>query len=240
MAVDGTLFGGGADPSDPAAFFPDSVSVPFQVSGCDTLPFGPKLSLRLFGHRKDFRRNGHPKLRAVLTAQSGDANISRVAVTLPKSIQLDQSHIRTVCTRDQFAANACPAGSIYGYARAFTPLLDQPLSGPVYLKPGANPLPDLAVALRGQVDVDLVGRIDINKKGQLRNTFDAVPDVPVSKFVLFTQHGKRGLLVPNRSLCGRHQRQGDREDQRGRTARRPTGRLGGEATGIPRNVDLTT
>jgi hypothetical protein len=203
-AVGGTLFGGGADPSDPAAFFQDSVSTPFQASGCDALPFGPKLYLRLFGTQKDFRRNGHPKLRAVLIARDGEANVGRVAVTLPKSIQLDQSHIRTVCTRTQFTANACPAASVYGSATAFTPLLDQPLSGQVYLRSGDNALPDLAVALRGQVAVNLVGRTDTNRRGQLRNTFDAVPDVPVSKFVLSLQHGKRGLLVPNRNLCGKH------------------------------------
>ncbi len=203
MAVGGALFGGAADPSNPAAFFPDPVSTPFQVRGCDRLSFGPKLFLRLYGHKKDFRRNGHPKLRGVLITQSGDANISRVAVTLPKGVLLDQSHIRTVCTRAQFAASACPADSVYGYATAFTPLLDKPLSGPVYLMPGNNPLPDLVAALHGQVDFNLVGRIDVSRKAQLRSTFDAVPDVPVSKFVLLMQGGKRGLLVPSRNLCAK-------------------------------------
>ncbi len=201
MAVGGTLFGGGADPTSPAAFFPYSVSAPFQATGCDSLPFGPTLYLRLFGRANDFRRNGHPKLRAVLLARTGDANIGRAAVTIPKSIQLDQGHIRTVCTRDQLAAGACPADSIYGHATAFTPLLDQPLSGPVYLVPEGNVLPDLVAALHGQVDVNLRGRTDTTPKGQLRSTFDAVPDVPVSKFVLSMQGGGKGLLVPNQSLC---------------------------------------
>ncbi len=127
--VDGTLFGGGANPADPAAFFSDPVSTPFQATGCEGLPFGPKLYLRLFGHKKDFRRNGHPRLRAVLVARGGDANIGRAVTVLPQGILLDQSHIRTVCTRDQFATHACPSGSVYGYATACSPLLDRPSAG---------------------------------------------------------------------------------------------------------------
>ena len=51
-------------------------------------------------------------------ARPGDhANIARVQVALPHSVFLDQAHIRTICTRVQFAADACPKGSIYGYAR---------------------------------------------------------------------------------------------------------------------------
>jgi hypothetical protein len=48
------------------------------------------------------------------------------------------------------AAKQCPKGSIYGQARAVTPLLDQPLEGPLYLRSSDNPLPDLVVALHGQ------------------------------------------------------------------------------------------
>ena len=44
---------------------------------------------------------------------------------LPKSIILDQAHIRTICTRVQLAASECPLqASIYGFARATSPLLD--------------------------------------------------------------------------------------------------------------------
>jgi hypothetical protein len=128
------------------------------------------------------------------------ANIAKAVVSLPHSEFLAQNHIKTICTRVQFAADACPAGSIYGFATATTPLFDAPLSGPVYLRSSSNPLPDLVAALHGQVDVDLVGRID-SKNGGIRTTFDAVPDAPVSKFVLTMQGGKKGLLVNNRDLC---------------------------------------
>ena len=35
----------------------------------------------------------------------------------------------------------------------------------------------------------------------MANTFDFVPDAPVSKFVLTMQGGKKGLLVNNTELC---------------------------------------
>lgn len=174
------------------------LSNPFQVGDCAKLAFKPKLKLNLKGATK---RSGFPALRAELRAGGlQEANIASASVALPHAEFLAQQHIRTVCTRVQFAANQCPAGSIYGKATAFSPLLDQPLEGPVYLRSSNNPLPDLVAALRGQIGVDLVGRID-SVKGGIRTTFDVVPDAPVSKFVLQMQGGKKGLLQNSRNLC---------------------------------------
>jgi hypothetical protein len=169
----------------------------FQVGGCAELGFKPKLSIRLFGKTN---RGAHPRLRAVLRTRKGDANSKKAQVALPRSEFLDQGHIRTVCTRVQFAADQCPKGSIYGYATATTPLLDQPLKGPVYLRSSNNLLPDLVIALKGKVEINAVGRID-SIKGGIRTTFETVPDAPITKFVLTMQGGKKGLLVNSRNLC---------------------------------------
>jgi hypothetical protein len=141
----------------------------------------------------------------VLHRLKGDANIGRASVALPHSEFIEQEHISNICTRVQFALNHCPKGSIYGYARAFSPLLDEPLKGPVYLRSSNNLLPDLVVDLQGQVNVVLVGRID-SVKGRIRTTFDAVPDAPVTKFILEMQGGKKGLIVNSRNLCAKKQR----------------------------------
>jgi hypothetical protein len=102
----------------------------------------------------------------------------------------------------QFALNQCPLGSIYGIAKAFTPLLDKPLEGPVYFRSngGERELPDIVADLKGQVDIDLVGFVD-SVNGRIRTTFDAVPDAPVTKFVLEMQGGKKGLIVNSQNLC---------------------------------------
>jgi len=196
-AVAGVIRGGGADPLNPAAFSSFPVSDENQTNGCDQLKFRPKLKIRLFGKT---RRAKHPKLRAILTARPDDANIARTAVALPHALFLDQSSLATVCTRVQFAAHECPKKSIYGRARAFTALLGKPLEGPVYLRSSDNPLPDMVAHLEGQVDFDLVGRID-SFRGGIRTTFDRVPDVPVEKFVMILPGGKKGLLVNSRNLC---------------------------------------
>lgn len=202
LVIAGVLNGGGADPANPAAFSAFPVSTPFQTTDCGALGFRPKLFTRLYGGKKKMKRAQHPKFRAVLIAREGDANIGRAAVTLPHSQFLDQSHIRTICTRVQLAAHACPKASIYGYARARTPLLDDELAGPVYLVSSKNELPDLLADLRGQVNIQLRGVISA-AKARIKNVFYPVPDVPVSKFVLTMKGGKRGLLVNSRDLCAR-------------------------------------
>lgn len=174
----------------------------FQVGGCAALPFKPNLTIQLHGGT---RRGAYQRLVATVTAKPGEANIARTAVTFPHSAFLAQEHIVTVCTRVQFAAHQCPTGSVYGSAKVITPLLDQPLSGSVYLR--SNPeqeLPDLVAALRGPdtmpIEVELSGRTD-SKNGGIRNTFDLVPDAPITKFTLQLKGGKRSLIVNSRDLC---------------------------------------
>jgi hypothetical protein len=193
-----------------------AVSDRFQVGSCASLGLSPKLTLDLKGAT---RRGGFPKLRAVLTAKPGQANLRRVSVALPHSEFLAQSHIKTVCTRVQFSAGACPAGSVYGFARAFSPLLDQPLEGPVYLRSSSHKLPDLVAALHGQIEIDLAGRID-SVKGGLRDTFEAIPDAPITRFELSMKGGRKGLLENSRNICaaGSGRATVEIDGQNGRTA----------------------
>jgi hypothetical protein len=197
-----TLFGAYRNVFDPSDDVPVSLSTPYQAASCASLAFKPKLALELHGGTK---RGDHPALKATVTARNADANIGDAVVTLPSSAFLDQAHIRTICTRVQYAANGgagggCPKAAQYGYARAFTPLLDEPVEGPVYLRSSSHKLPDLVAALHGIVDVDIVGRID-SYKGGIRSSFETVPDAPVSKFILNMQGGKKGLVVNSRNLC---------------------------------------
>jgi hypothetical protein len=196
-AAAATLWGSAADVFNPADDLPVGLSSRYQAADCASLGFKPRLSIRLFGPP---RRAAHPKLMAVVKARPGDANIGRAAVTLPRTELLENSHIRTICTRVQYGEKTCPPASIYGYARAFSPLLDQPLEGPVYLRSSDNQLPDMVVSLDGLVHIDLVGRID-STRGRIRATFEEIPDAPVSKFVLTMQGGKKGLLVNGVNLC---------------------------------------
>jgi hypothetical protein len=198
-ATTGSISGGGADPTNPAAWSSAAVNVPFQGAGCEKLAFSPGLKVRLFGQTG---RAKHPKLKATLTTKEGQANTALASVALPHAIFLDQSSLGTVCTRPQFAAGQCPAKSRYGYARAWTPLLSHPVEGPVFLRSSNNTLPDMVADLKGQVSIVLDGRID-SFKGGIRTTFASVPDLPVSKFVLNLPGGKHGLLQASTNLCAK-------------------------------------
>jgi len=179
-----------------------SLGTRFQVGGCEALPFAPRLQLSLKG---GVGRSAHPALKAVLTSQPGEANVGGAQVTLPRSQFLDQGHLQEICTRVQFNAGGgngeqCPPSSVYGFARAETPLLDQPLEGPVLLRSSSHELPDLVAALGGQIEVVLAGRVD-SVNGRIRNSFEVVPDAPVTKFTLEMRGGSRGLLVNSTNLC---------------------------------------
>lgn len=201
QATAGTIDGGGANPTDPAAWSSYAVSSPFQASGCKKLSFKPKLYTRLFGGKGTTTRGKHPKLRAILEGRSKDANVLRSALALPRALFLDQGNIRTVCTRPQLASGTCPKAAIYGHAQARSPLLGKPLRGPVYLVSSSHELPDLLADLRGQVNVQLRGVIS-SKNGGIKTVFNNTPDVPVSKFILRMEGGKKkGLLVNSRNLC---------------------------------------
>jgi len=201
QATTGFINGGGANPTDSAAWSSYAVSSPFQATGCKGLSFKPKLHTRLFGGKGTTTRGKHPKLRAILEGRAKDANVLRSALALPHALFLDQGNIRTVCTRPQLASQTCPQAAIYGHAQAKSPLLGKALKGPVYLVSSSHELPDLLVDLRGQVNIQLRGVIT-SKNGGIKTVFNNTPDVPVSKFILRMEGGaKKGLLVNSRNLC---------------------------------------
>jgi hypothetical protein len=176
---------------------------PFQVANCASLPYGPSLKLRITG---GVNRRGHPAIHAVFKAAPHEANTKSVSVALPKGEQLDNSHIDTICTRAQFAAGGCPAGSMLGDASVTTPLLERPLTGHAYLRSSDSGLPNLVLDLHGEIDLVLVGLIDTRKNGALRVTFDTLPDAPLDTFKLDLVGGSKGLLINSQSLCGKPKR----------------------------------
>jgi hypothetical protein len=196
-ATAGTINGGGANPAVSTAWSSYAVSAPFQATGCKGLSFKPTLNARISGGTT---RAKNPQIRVVVKAHSGDANIARTALNLPKSLFLDQGHIKTICTRVQLAANQCPAASVYGHAEAGSPLLKKKLTGPVYLVSSKHKLPDLLADLKGQINIQLDGVIS-SQHGGLKTVFNNTPDVPLKTFVLNMQGGKKSLLQNSQNLC---------------------------------------
>jgi hypothetical protein len=201
FSVTSTLTGAGARFSDPSDDSSAAATSPFQVRNCSGLGFQPHFGLTLKGGHK---RGDHPTLKAVLTPGPEETNLGKATVTLPPKIFLAQENIETICTLKQFAAHACPKGSVYGTATAVTPLLSEPLSGPVYLRSNgsARALPDLVAALsgRGGIEIEALGKID-SRLGGLRARFESLPDAPVTKFTMTLRGGERGLIANATNVC---------------------------------------
>jgi hypothetical protein len=185
-----------------------SVSSPFAVSGCAGLPFKP--SFKVSTQAKTSKSSG-ASLDVKYTAGAGEANTAKVDVSLPKALPARLTTIQQACTEKAFAANpaSCPAASDIGTATASTPILANPVSGPVYLvSHGGAAFPDVVAILQGEgVTVELTGNINI--KGQVTSAaFNSVPDAPISVFQMVLPEGPHSGLAANLppgakgSMCG--------------------------------------
>jgi hypothetical protein len=183
------------------------LSAPFSVGGCGDLAYAPKLAISLTG-KGQTTDDKHPGVHAVLTQPTGQANNKKVTVSLPLSLALDPDNAQSLCefTDGSKADPTCPKGSIVGTATAKTPILDQPLTGPVYFvknirkdpKSGRDirTLPKLVIPLTGPNGLRLTVTGTSNVvDNHLVSTFDNLPDAPVSDFTLDIDGGKHGILV---------------------------------------------
>ncbi len=185
-----------------------SLSTPFAVEGCKALPFSPKFSVST--QARTSKKNG-ASLDVKVASGPGQANIGKVVVSLPKQLPARLTTLQKACTEATFAQNPamCPAASDVGTAKAVTPVLGEPVTGPAYLvSRGGAAFPNLVVILEGQgIRLDLVGNTDI-KKSITTSTFDSVPDAPISSFELKLPEGPHSVLASNLSakaegsLCG--------------------------------------
>jgi hypothetical protein len=183
-----------------------SVSSPFQVANCAALAFKPEFLVSTSGQTS--KLDG-ASLDAKVIFPSGsethDANIAKVKVDLPKQLPSRLTTLQKACIAATFEANPglCPAASIIGVARASSPILPVQLTGPVYfVSHGGEDFPSLIMVLQGDgVRVDVVGKTFISHAGITSNTFNNVPDVPISSFELYLPEGRYSALGANANLC---------------------------------------
>jgi len=183
-----------------------AVSLPLQATNCAVLGFKPQFSVSTSG--KTSRSNGaslHVKLSYPKAPFGSQANIASVKVDLPKQLPSRLTTLQKACADSTFAANpaSCPAASRIGTAKATTPLIPVPLTGPVFfVSHGGAKFPELIVVLQGYgVTVDLHSETFISKAGITSSTFRTIPDVPVGVFELNLPEGKYSALAANGNLC---------------------------------------
>ncbi|HST41821.1 MAG TPA: hypothetical protein VLK58_20040, partial [Conexibacter sp.] len=181
-----------------------AVSSRFQVGGCRSLPYDPRLTLQV-GARGRTGRGLTTPFAATLRMRPGHANNRAVTVKLPKTINARLRVVQDACTLVQFTSGSCdkPVGT----ALASSPVLRDPLKGTLYfVRNPARRLPDLMVTLRGQgtgagIAIDLTAKVTIPRDLALQTSFDTIPDVPISLFRLNLVAGRRGTLGITRNLC---------------------------------------
>lgn len=173
----------------------------FQAANCADLPFKPKMSMTQ--RDKGTKRAKNPALEFRLKTRPGDANIKSLSVTLSKAFAIDQRHLGNICSEAELAKNKCAGRQPIGSAITNTPLLDRPLSGPVYAVSGGGGLPRLAFVLNGQVNLVPRAKTSSVNKGALKTSLPTVPDAPIGDFRLTLLGGKQGYLINTRNLCAK-------------------------------------
>jgi len=188
------------------------ISSPFQAANCQSLKFKPGFAVSTAGTAS---KAGGASLHVDLTYPSAPqgtyANIKSVKVDLPKQLPARLTTLQKACLAATFEANpaSCPAPSVVGTVVAHTPILNNPLTGPVYLvSHGNEAFPDVVMVLQGEgITLSLVGNTAV-KKGITSNTFKTIPDAPVSSVELTLPQGPYSVLATNLpekahySFCG--------------------------------------
>jgi hypothetical protein len=173
----------------------------FHVDNCAALQFKPKMTVKQVGP-KATKRGNNPAFLFDLKTRPGDANIKSLSVSLPSAFEIDQEHLGNLCTEKLLVETQCAGKQAIGEATTTTPLLEAPLSGPVYAVSGSGGLPRLAFILNGQVT--LVPRAEsVTKNGSLVTTAPVIPDAPIGEFQLKIFGGKHGYIANTRNLCKR-------------------------------------
>jgi hypothetical protein len=179
------------------------VSTPFAVSGCAGLSFHPTFDVSTSGRTS--RQNGASLDAKLLYPTGAQSAIAKVKVELPKQLPSRLTTLQKACPEAVFVANpaSCPTAAIVGIAKAVTPVMPVPLSGPAYfVSHGGEAFPNLVVVLQGYgVRINLLGDTFINKQGITSSTFTNVPDVPVTSFELILPEGAHSALAANGDLC---------------------------------------
>jgi hypothetical protein len=176
------------------------LSARFQVDGCGSLRFRPRIQVKLLGGTSEGQ---HPKLKAVFNAERNDATLARTRITLPKTERLNFDRLAARCSESLFAQGRCPRRSAVGHATAWSPLFDRPFNGRVYLKSSGHGRPVLALSFEGEVFGEAVAELRVRRDRRVQLAFANLPDIPLDGVKLVLQGGKEGLLTNSRSLCSR-------------------------------------
>jgi len=209
----GTAWGapppGASEPSDTAA-----IGSHFGVGSCKELTFKPALTVdtkarasKADGASLSFKIS-YPK-----GAQGNESWFSEAKFDIPRQLPARLTTLQQACLATTYETNraACPKASIIGHAVVHTPVLPDPLEGPVYfVSYGGAKFPDAVLDLTGDnVHIELHGETFINgKTGVTSATFRNTPDVPFESIEVnvptgpYSEFGANLPAKDHYSFCG--------------------------------------
>jgi hypothetical protein len=183
--------------------FVDGPPYTFTTTGCDTVPFRPKISITM-GDKGTTKLNGYPPVIIRISQPNGDADQKGNVITLPPELNTNNRAYKT-CTQAQADADACPANSKFGGVVATSPFLSEPLKGPVYLiQQSSSSLPGLLLDLNGRAHIKIQTRTQLVNNRLIQSIATNTPQLPISELIVALNGGKDTGVFQNRSdLCFR-------------------------------------
>jgi hypothetical protein len=188
-------------------------SSPFQAANCANLKYTPKVTVTAGGHASKLKGESlHFKISYPTSPQGTQSWFNEVKFDLPKQLPARLETLQRACLAKVFETSRsnCPAASKIGTAIVHTPVLQTPLTGPVYfVSYGSQKFPEAVIVLQAEnITIEVHGETFINKKtGVTSATFRNTPDVPFENIEVNIPTGRYsefGANLPNSSynFCG--------------------------------------
>jgi hypothetical protein len=172
----------------------------YTPTGCGAVPFTPEFTAKV-GAPGQTAAGAHPPSTTVISQTIEEAGLERARVILPSNLGADPDLLVDLCPQANFTAHTCPPGTIVGTAVASSPLLTEPVQGPVsVLEPSVPGLPWVGLDLTGPLPLQLIGKVVLDPAtGSAGIEFAGLPDIPIADFALTFSADR--LVVNNAYLC---------------------------------------
>jgi hypothetical protein len=189
------------------------ISSHFDVGSCKELEFKPKVSVTTKGQASKANGAGLSfKISYPKGAQGNESWFNEAKFDIPRQLPARLSTLQQACLAATYETDraACPKASIIGHAVVHTPVLPDPLEGPVYfVSYGSAKFPDAVLDLTGDnVHIELHGETFISKTSVTSATFRNTPDVPFESIEVsvptgpFSEFGANLPVKDRYSYCG--------------------------------------
>lgn len=179
----------------------EASSAPYNLTGCENLPFNPTFNAQLTGETNP---GGHPGLSIQIKSPEGDQDLGATKITLPLGVATDLSRIQNACPQATFEADQCTDATVIGAVKAtLSGINEDVVSGVVHMvRVEGKTLPALGFDFNGRLPLRISGVTDIDPQGRIVNTFSNLPSIPQRSLDVTLLGGSRGILqLPNTTKC---------------------------------------